>query len=381
MINFTLSEEQKALQETAKEFSNKEIVPVAAEYDKNCTFPSEIYKKVHKLGLINLIIPEKYGAVGLSALNSVLVVEELARGCAGITTSLLANDLANYPIILFGTEEQKERFLTEYSKELIYGSFALTEPEAGSDVASIKTTAKKDGNHYIITGEKCFITNANYAKYITVFATLDQTKGHKGITCFIVPKDSDGVVIGKKEDKMGQRASNTASIKFTDVKVTKDNMIGGEFNGFKVAMSTLDHSRPTVAIVAVGIARAALEHAINYSLERKQFGQPIAQYQAIQFMLANMAMEIEAARLLTYKAAYLLDQQIRCTKESSFAKCFAADVAMRATTDAVQIFGGYGYSKEYPVEKLMRDAKLMQIYEGTAQVQRLVIAREILNVR
>ena len=378
-MDFSLSEEGKALRDTAKQFTEKEIIPVAAEYDRNGTFPHDVYKKAHKVGLMNFAIPDKYGGIGLTVLNATVVIEELARGCAGITTSLLANDMANYPIILFGTDEQKERILTEYTKELIYGSFSLTEPEAGSDVVGIKTAVKKDGDYYIISGEKCFTTNANYSKYITVFATMDRSMGHKGICCFVVPKNSEGVTVGKKEDKMGQRASDTASVKFSDVKVSKNNLIGGEGNGFKVAMATLDHSRPNVAIAAVGIARAAMEHSIAYSLERKQFGQPIAQFQAIQFMLANMAIEIESARLLTLKAAWLLDQKVRCTKESSFAKCFAADVAMRATTDAVQIFGGYGYSKEYPVEKLMRDAKLMQIYEGTAQVQRLVIAREILN--
>ncbi|MFC2075154.1 acyl-CoA dehydrogenase family protein [Bdellovibrionota bacterium] len=378
-MEFSLTEEQKTLQETAKQFAQNEIRPVAAEYDQNGTFAMEIYKKAHDIGLMNFAIPSKYGGPGLSSVDACLLIEELSRECVGITTSMLTNDLANYPIVLFGTEEQKERFLTPYSKELIFGSFGLTEPEAGSDVAGLKTTAVKDGDDYLLTGEKCFITNANYSKYFTIFATLDKSKGHKALGCFIVPKESEGLEVGKKEDKMGQRASDTASVILNNVRVPKENMIGKEGDGFKVAMGTLDSSRPTVAIAAIGVGRAALEHATEYAKERKQFGQPIGAFQGIQFMLANMAMEVDAGRLLTHRAAWMLDNKIRATKESSFAKCFAADIAMRAATDAVQIFGGYGYSKEYPVEKLMRDAKLMQIYEGTAQVQRLVIARELLR--
>jgi acyl-CoA dehydrogenase len=311
-------------------------------------------------------------------MESCLIEEELGWGCSGITTSMTSNGLALTPILLSGTEEQKKEFVAPFVRELMYASFCLTEPGAGSDAGGIATTAKKDADGYLLNGRKCFITNGSYASQYTVFASTDRSKGHKGLSAFVVPRSLPGVSPGKKEDKMGQRASDTSDVLFEDVRVPSANLLGKEGDGFKIAMQTLDYARPTVAAMSVGVARAAFEHAMKYSKERVQFGMPIAMNQAIHFLLADMAMDIEAARLLTLKSAWLLDQGRRNTKESSFAKAFAADLAMRVTTDAVQIFGGYGYMKDYPVEKLMRDAKLLQIYEGTSQIQRLVIAKEIM---
>ena len=379
MMDFTLSEEQLALQALARTFAKNEIAPKAAYYDETGEFPKPIIEKAFKLGLINGCIPEAYGGTGLSNLGSVIVTEEISAGCVGISTSIMANDLALIPIVIAGTEEQKKRFLTPFTEEPRLASFCLTEPNAGSDVAGLQTTLRKEGDHYILNGQKMFITNASYASQFTVYATLDPRLKHEGLCVVVVDAKSKGIAVGKKENKMGQRASNTAMVHFDNVKVPQENIVGKEKEGFKIAMKTLDHSRPLIAISAVGVARAAYEHALKYAKERTQFGQPIAQFQAIQFMLAEMAMSIEAGRLLCYKAAWQLDQKSRATLMASYAKAFSADMAMKITTDAVQIFGGYGYSKEYPVEKLMRDAKLIQIYEGTSQIQRLVIAREILK--
>lgn len=381
MLGFSLSDEQQALQDLARRFAQNEMIPKAAEYDATATFPKPVIDKAFELGLINYCVPTAYGGPGLSTVDSAIIAEELAAGCVGMTTSIMANDLALYPIVLSGTDDQKKRFLTPFTQSPILASFCLTEPGAGSDVAGLTTTLKKEGNGYILNGQKIFITNANHASQFTVYATLDPKLKHKGFCAVVVDAKSPGVTIGKKENKMGQRASDTAAVHFDGVRVPKENLLGKEGEGWKIAMQTLDHSRPLVAICAVGLARAAYEHAVRYAKERMQFGQPIASYQAIQFMLADMAASIEACRLLSYKAAWQLDQGIRPTLIASFAKALGADMAMKVTTDAVQIFGGYGYSKEYPVEKLMRDAKLMQIYEGTSQIQRLVIAREILGNR
>lgn len=378
MIGFDLSEEQIALQDMAHKFAANEIRPKAAECDKDGKFPMEIFQKAYDLGLMTGFIPEAYGGLGLGAVEACLIEEELGWGCSGITTSLTCNGLALTPILIAGTEEQKKEFVVPFTREFMFASFCLTEPGAGSDAGGIATTAKKDGDAYIMNGRKCFITNGSYASQYTVFASTDRSKGHKGLSAFIVPRSLPGVSPGKKEDKMGQRASDTADVLFEDVRVPAANLLGKEGDGFKIAMMTLDYARPTVAAMAVGVARAAFELAMQYSKERVQFGMPIAMNQAIHFLLADMAMDIEAARLLTLKGAWLLDQGRRSTKESSFAKAFAADLAMRVTTDAVQIFGGYGYMKDYPVEKLMRDAKLLQIYEGTSQIQRLVIAKEVM---
>jgi len=378
MIGFELTQEQVALQDMARKFAANEIRPIAAEHDQAGTFPKEIMEKAFGLGLMTGFIPEEHGGLGLSALDACIIEEELGWGCSGITTSMTANGLALTPILIGGTDDQKRRFVAPFAGKLQYASFCLTEPGAGSDAGGIQTTAKKDGDGYVLNGRKCFITNGTYASQYTVFASTDRSKGHKGLSVFVVPRDFPGVSAGKKEDKMGQRASDTADVLFEEVRVPESHRIGKEGEGFKIAMITLDYARPTVAAMAVGVARAAFEHAMQYSKERVQFGVPIAMNQAIHFLLADMAMDIEAARLLTYKGAWLLDQGKRNTKESSFAKAFAADLAMRVTTDAVQIFGGYGYMKDYPVEKLMRDAKLLQIYEGTSQIQRMVIAKEVM---
>src|SRR5687767_13859004 len=329
---------------------------------------------------MNTHVAEAYGGPGLDYLSGCLIEEEMGWGCSGIGTSLMANGLASAPVTLGGSEEVKRRYLGMLAEEPVLASFCLTEPDAGSDVSGMRTTATRKGDKWVINGSKCFITNGSHASFFTVYAKTDKDKGHRGISCFIVPKD-DTVTVDKKEDKMGQRASNTATITFNDTEIPLDHLVGEENKGFKLAMMTLDRTRPGVAAMATGIARAAFEFATEYSKERVQFGVPIAMHQAIQFMIADMATEIEAARLLTWQSAVLLDQGKRNTLQSSHAKRFAADTAMKVATDAVQIYGGYGFIKDYPVEKLMRDAKIMQLYEGTSQIQRLVIAREILLPR
>jgi acyl-CoA dehydrogenase len=376
-VSFALTEEQRALRELAREFAAKEIRPKAAEYDEHSTHPADILEKAHEVGLMNPHIPEEYGGPGLSIFDGMLIGEELAWGCAGIAVSIVANQLGSAPIMLAGSEEQKREWLPPFIESPILASFALTEPNAGSDVSSIETTAVRHGDEYVLNGSKMFITNAGHASWILVFASTDRSQGHRGLSAFIVPTDLDGVTVEKHLDKMGQRATDTSAIAFQDVQVPAHNRLGEEGEGFKIAMRTLDHTRPGTAAGAVGVARAAYEYSIDYSRERIQFGQPIAMNQGVNFLIADMAAEIEAARLLTWQAAWLLDQGKHATLQSSFAKRFASDTAMKVTTDAVQIFGGYGYIKEYPVEKLMRDAKLFQIYEGTSQIQRLVIAREI----
>ncbi len=378
-VSFALTDEQKALRDLAHEFAENEIRPKAAEYDEHQTHPADVIAKAHEVGLMNLHVPEEYGGLGLSAFDGMLVGEELNWGCSGIGTSLLANGLGAGPIILSGSEEQTQRFLPPLLESPLLISFALTEPDAGSDVSGVKTTAVREGDEYVLNGSKMFITNAGHASYVTLFASTDRSKGHKGLTAFVVPTDDPGVTIEKHLDKMGQRSTDTSAIAFQDVRVPVENRLGEEGDGFKIAMQTLDFTRPGTAIGAVGVARAAYELAVDYARERTQFGMPIAMNQGVNFLVADMATEIEAARLLCWQAAWMLDNGFgrRSTLYSSFAKRFAADTAMKVTTDAVQIFGGYGYMKEYPVEKLMRDAKLFQIYEGTSQIQRLVIAKEI----
>ena len=380
MISFELTEEQKILRQMARKFAQKEIVPVAAQYDQEGTFPRDIAQKAFDTGLINDVIPEEYGGPGISLLDSCIINEELGAGCAGVATTLLANSLALTPILLAGTDEQKKRFLTPMCEKLTFAAFCLTEPEAGSDVSAIATTAVRDGDEYVINGAKQFITNGGVADLLTVFLSTDKSKGARGLSAIVVRKDeTSGVSVGKELDKMGQRASNTSEVIFEDVRVPVDNLLGKEGDGFKIAMKTFDTTRAVVAAVSVGVARCAHEHAVKYTKERVQFGAPLAALQTIQFALADIAMKISAARLLTWHAAWLADQGARQSKEAAFAKAFAADTAMDITTQVVQIFGGYGYSREYPVEKLMRDAKLLQIYEGTSQVQRLVIARSVIK--
>jgi acyl-CoA dehydrogenase len=378
-MEFSLSDEQLALQETARRFAQTEIQPIAAQYDESGEFPRDVMKKAWELGLSSTCIDEAYGGVGLSVLESCLVTEELSWGCSGMTTSIMCNDLGLLPIVIGGDEDQKKEWLSACAADFKMVSFCLSEPAAGSDVAGLQLLAEKDGDDYILNGTKCWITNGGVADVYTVFATLDRDSRHKGIVAFVMPSDLPGITQGKKEDKMGQRASDTRVIHFDNVRVPAGYRLGKEGEGFKIAMRTLDRSRPPIGALAVGIARRALDEAVAYSKERKAFGFPISGFQAVQFMLADMAKDTEAARLLTLQSAWMVDQGLRASKASSFAKCFATDTAMRVTTDAVQVFGGNGYTKEYPVEKLMRDAKLMQIYEGTNQIQRLVIARELLK--
>ncbi len=380
MVDFTLTDEQKNLQELAHDFAAKEIRPKAWEYDKDGTWPQDIIEKAWEVGLMNTHIPEEYGGAGVGYLEGCLIEEEMSWGCSGIQTSVGCNGLATAPVLLAASEELKKEYIGRLTEAPLLASFCLTEPDAGSDVSGMRTSAVKKGDKWVINGSKCFITNGEYANWYTVYAKTDKDAGHRGISAFIVPRDA-GVVVDKHEDKMGQRASNTATISFNDVEIPLDHLIGEENKGFKIAMMTLDRTRPGVAAMATGIARAAMEFAIDYSKERVQFGVPIAMHQAIQFMIADMATKVEASRLLTWKAASLLDNGQRNTLVSSHAKRYAADSAMEVTTDAVQVYGGYGFIKEYPVEKLMRDAKIMQLYEGTAQIQRLVIARETLLPR
>jgi acyl-CoA dehydrogenase len=379
MIGFDLSPEQKSLQEKARRFSKEVILPVAARHDQDGTFPLDIMEKAHQEGYFTPLVPKKYGGQGLGLLDTCIISEELAAGCMGIYVSIFVSTLALYPIIKFGTEDQKERFLKPFCSKFSIASYCLSEVTGGSDPASMRTTAVLDGNHYLLNGAKMWVTNGGYADFYVVFATTDPAKKHKGIISLIVPSNLEGLSHGEPIDKMGQRASNTTSLTFNNVRVSKENLLGRGGEGFKKAMAALDITRPVVAIGSVGLARTALELATQYAKRRIQFGVPIAQHQAVQFMLADMAKDIEAARLLVWKAAWLADQGIRNSKEAAIAKAFAADMAMHVTTDAVQIYGGMGYTKWHPVEKLMRDAKVIQIYEGTAQIMRLIIARRLLE--
>jgi acyl-CoA dehydrogenase len=376
-ISFALSDEQRALRELTREFAEKEIRPRAAAYDADATHPADVLAKAHEVGLMNVHVPEAYGGPGLSGFAGMLVGEELSWGCAGIAVSIVANTLGAAPVIVSGSEEQRRRWLPPLVETPMLCSFGLTEPDAGSDVARIKTKAERRGDEYVLNGSKTFITNAGHSAWTVVFAKTGPSKGHRGLSAFIVPMDSPGVTVEAHLDKMGQRATDTSAFSLQDVVVPAENRLGGEGDGFKIAMKTLDFTRPGTAAGAVGVAQAAYEYAVEYAKERVTFDVPIAMHQGVNFLIADMATEIEAARLLTWQAAWLIDQGKRATLHSSFAKRFAADTAMKVTTDAVQIFGGYGYIKEYPVEKLMRDAKLFQIYEGTSQIQRLVIAKEI----
>ncbi len=380
MVDFTLTDEQKDLRELAHDFAEREIRPVAWELDRDGGWPQAILDKAHEVGLMNTHIPEEYGGAGLSTLDGCVIEEEMSWGCSGVQTSLGANGLAAAPVLLGGSEDVKREFCEALIDDVKLASFCLTEPDAGSDVSGMRTRAVRKGDKYVINGSKCFITNGSYADYFVVYAKTDPEAGHRGISAFLVAKDAT-VIVDKKEDKMGQRASNTATITFNDTEVDARYLLGEENKGFKLAMMVLDRTRPGVAAMATGISRAAFEMAVAYSKERVQFGVPIAMHQAIQFMIADMATKVHLSRLATWNSAVLLDQGKRNTLESSHAKRFAADTAMEVTTDAVQIFGGYGFIKDYKIEKLMRDAKIMQLYEGTSQIQRLVIARETLLPR
>ena len=380
MVDFTLTDEQKDLRELARDFAEKEIRSVAWDYDRDSIWPQAIIDKAWEVGLMNTHIPDEYGGPGLDFLSGCLIEEEMGWGCSGIGTSLMCNGLASAPVVIGGSDEIKKKYLGMLTEEAKLASFCLTEPDAGSDVSGMRTTAERTGSGWKINGTKTFITNGSHADWYTVYAKTDKDAGHKGISAFVVPREA-GVTVDKKEDKLGQRASDTAMISFNDVEIPGENLLGEENKGFKLAMMTLDRTRPGVAAMAVGIGRAAMEFASEYSKERVQFGVPIAMHQAIQFMIADMATKVEAGRLLVWQSASLLDQGKRNTLACSHAKRFAADSAMEVATDAVQVYGGYGFIKEYPAEKLMRDAKIMQLYEGTSQIQRLVIAREVLMPR
>lgn len=379
MIDFTLSDEQRQLQDLARKFAKEEIIPKAAHFDETGEYPHEIAKKAWEVGLMNTHVPQENGGLGLGVLEGCIITEELAYGCTGISTAMEANTLAAAPVIVAGNPEQKKEFLSQLTSEPKLAAYCVTEPGAGSDVSGIRTMAKKIGSDYVINGSKMWITNASVASWYFVLAYTDPAAKHKGMTGFLVPAKTPGITVGKKEWNMGQRASDTRGITFENVKVPERYRLGNEGDGFKIAMSAFDHTRPAVAAGAVGLARRAMDEAISYSKTRKAFGQPIATFQAVSFMVADMAKDIEAARLLVHKAAWTIDRGERNTKFAAFSKAFAADMVMQVTTNAVQIFGGYGYSCEYPVEKLMRDAKIYQIYEGTSQIQRLIIAKEIFD--
>lgn len=379
MITFDLSEQQKSMQDIARKFARQEIMPVAAHHDQTMEYPTAVLEKAHAAGLLSLSLPESVGGMGLPMLDQMIINEELAFGCTGIQTAMAANDLALGPLLIAGNPEQLDRFAKPMVSSPLMAAYCVTEPNAGSDVAGIRTTVKRDGDHYILNGAKMWITNASKAAWFYVLTTLDPKAGHKAMCAFIIPSDLPGIQVGKKEVNMGQRCSDTRAITFTDVKVPKSCLLGQEGDGFKIAMKAFDLSRPGTATSAVGLAQCAFEHSVRYAQERQSFGKPIAAHQAVSFMIADMAQEIEAARMLVWRAAAEHDAGRRNTKFASMAKCFAGDIAVKTATNAVQIFGGYGYNSEYPVEKLMRDSKIFQIYEGTNQIQRLIISRQVLD--
>lgn len=378
-MDFALNEEQLELQEMVREFVEKEITPYAAEMDAENHMRDGLIDKANEMGLLNVIVPEELDGPGLDSISVATIYEELGKGCAGVATSLAANSLATVPVLLAGTDEQKKMYCDILNNGGL-AVFALTEPGAGSDAGGVSTRAvhNKEEGTYTLNGTKMFITNGGLAEIFLVFANTRKTGGIRGLTAFIVPKDTPGFSVGKKENKMGIRPSNTTELVLQDVVIPESYRVGREGEGFRIAMNTLDSARPFVGAVSVGIAQAALDCAVKYAKERRQFGQPIASFQMVQGMLADMAMKVETARLMVQKACWMRDQGMEFSKEAAMAKCYAADTAMQVTTDAVQVMGGYGYTKEYPVEKMMRDAKIMQIYEGTNQIQRLVIANKLL---
>lgn len=378
MFGFDLTESQREFVDAARKFTAAKIIPVAHEYDESEKFPTDVFQAAFEAGLMNVEVPEAYGGLGLGTVEGCLISEELAYGCAGIATSVMCNHLGALPLMVAGSEEQKKKWLGHVTDSLQFISYACSEPDAGSDVAGMKTRLVRDGNEWVLNGQKRWITNAGHASVFTGFATIDPALKHKGITAFVVPRDAKGVSIGKKEKKLGQRASDTCDVIFEDVRLKDEDLLGAPGQGFYVAMEVFDKSRPMIGALCAGLIRRSLDESRKYSLERKTFGVPIAQHQAIQMILADMLISYEATRTLTLKAAWEVDQGKKRLVTSSLAKCFGADAAVKAATDAVQVFGGYGYTREYPVEKLYRDAKLLQIYEGTSQVQRMVIAKHIL---
>jgi acyl-CoA dehydrogenase len=377
MLGFATTEEQNALIEMAARFTKERIIPVAAACDQESRFPKDVFEAAWELGLVNATVPEEYGGAGMGELDNALIAEQLAYGCTGIQTSMLANTLALTPILLAGSEEQKKKYLGMLTEKPLFAAYCTTEPSGGSDVAGMKTRFEKKGNDYVLSGEKCWITNASLASFFVVFATADPTTRHKGIGAFIVDGDAPGLKVGKHEDKLGQRASDTAAVHFEDVVVPKENLLAGAGDGFKLAMETFNQTRPDIGAMATGLMQRCLDECVAYAKERKSFGQAIIEHQMVQAMLADMAISTEATRLLYQKAAWNLDNGVRNPIVSSYAKAFGGDRAMQTAVDAVQVFGGNGYVKDYPVEKLMRDAKVLQIYEGTSQIQRVVIARSL----
>ncbi|QHA93844.1 acyl-CoA dehydrogenase [Bacillus sp. N1-1] len=378
-MNFQLSEEHEMLRKMVRDFARKEVEPTAAERDEEERFDRKLFDQMAELGLTGIPWSEEYGGIGSDYLSYVIAVEELSRVCASTGVTLSAHtSLAGWPLNAFGSEEQKQKFLRPMAEGKLMGAYGLTEPGSGSDAGGMKTTAKLDGDHYILNGSKIFITNGGEAEIYIVFAQTDKEKRHKGITAFIVEKGTPGFSMGKKEKKLGIRSSPTLEIIFEDCRVPVENRLGDEGQGFKIAMKTLDGGRNGIAAQAVGIAQGALDAATAYAKERKQFGKPIGENQGIGFKLADMATKIEAARLLTYQAAWKESQGLPYGKESAMSKLYAGDISMEVTTEAVQVFGGYGYTKDYPVERYMRDAKITQIYEGTNEIQRLVISRMLM---
>jgi butyryl-CoA dehydrogenase len=379
-MDYLLNDEQKMIRDLAHKIAEEKVRPVAAKYDQTEEFPWDVMKVLGESDLFGLFIPEEYGGLGTSVLSLCLVTEELSRACGGIAVCYAASALGTFPIILYGNDAQKKKYLPDLAKGSKVAAFGLTEPEAGSDASAIKTTAKKTGDHYVLNGTKHFITNGGEAQVYTVVAMTDKNKGARGASAFIVEKGTPGFTFGKKEEKLGIRASVTQELVFNDCKIPAANLLSKEGLGFIVTMKTFDVSRPGVAAQALGIAQGALELATKYAKERHQFGRSISSFQGIQWMLADMATEIEAARALVYSVARMVDSGIKDVgKESAMAKLFASDVAMKVTTDALQIFGGYGYMKDYPIEKYMRDAKITQIYEGTNQIQRNIIALQLIK--
>jgi butyryl-CoA dehydrogenase len=379
-MDFDLDEQQQMIRKMAREFAEKEIKPVASELDESASFPYDIIKKLGELGFMGMMVPEEYGGAAMDAVSYAIAVEEISRADASVgVTMSVTNSLACQPILDYGNEEQKKKYLPDLAQGKTLGAYSLTEPEAGSDAGNVQTTAALDGDHYVINGNKIFVTNGGKADVVILFAATDKAAKAKGISGFIVEKGMPGFKTGKKEDKMGMRASNTSELIFEDCRVPKENLLGKEGAGFKIALATLDGGRIGIAAQAVGIGQACLEAAITYSKEREQFGRAICKFQAIQWLLANMATDVEAARLLTYRAAHLKETGARFTMEAAQAKLFASEAAVRAAINAVQVHGGYGYMKEYDVERYFRDSKLTEIYEGTSEVQRLVIAASLLR--
>jgi len=379
-MDYLLTDEQKMIKELSHKIAEEKIRPVAAKYDQSEEYPWEIIKVAAEAGLFGLFIPEEYGGMSVNVLNLCIATEELSRACGGIAVCYAASALGTFPIVLFGNDQQKKKYLPDLANGKKVAAFAITEPEAGSDASAIKTTAKKEGDYYILNGLKHFITNGGDAETYVVIAMTDKTKGARGASAFIVEKGAPGFTFGKKEDKFGIRASSTRELIFTDCKIPKENLLAKEGMGFIVTMRTFDMSRPGVASQALGIAQGALELAVKYAKERHQFGKSISSFQGIQWMLADMATEVEAARALVYSTARMVDAGIKdVAKESAMAKLFASDVAMKVAVDALQIFGGYGYMRDYPIEKYVRDAKITQIYEGTNQIQRNIIALQLIK--